>query len=207
VISLRRLLSCSSIDCRVERRVEPVGRVALHVLGNVGVSVERLSNGACPRRSCTTLGCTPSASSIVAQVWRKSWRRIGGTPAKLDQLPESPCQGVRVDHTTTLRGKDEVGIDIGRPRGQPLLQLPNTMAAQTLDNRGQQRDATAPRPGLRLSGLKPARGSPAKCAPHRETARVKVDIGPAQAEQFPAAHAGEQCQPPQRFEVICSRGS
>src|SRR5450759_393013 len=29
---------------------------------------------ACPRRSCTTLGCTPAFRSCVAWVWRRSWR-------------------------------------------------------------------------------------------------------------------------------------
>jgi hypothetical protein len=38
---------------------------------------------ACPRSSCTNLGCTPRPSSSVAQVCRRSWKRISGRPAFL----------------------------------------------------------------------------------------------------------------------------
>jgi hypothetical protein len=36
---------------------------------------------ACPSISETTLGLTSFESSSVAQVWRRSWKRIGGRPA------------------------------------------------------------------------------------------------------------------------------
>ena len=37
----------------------------------------------CPSLSCTTFGCSPCNSSIVAIVCRKSWNRIARTPALL----------------------------------------------------------------------------------------------------------------------------
>jgi hypothetical protein len=38
---------------------------------------------ACPRSSCTSLGCTPRPSNNVAHVCRRSWNRISGRLAFL----------------------------------------------------------------------------------------------------------------------------
>ena len=45
------------------------------------IGVERHRNVECPRRSATTLGCTPAMSARVACVCRRSWSRIGGSLA------------------------------------------------------------------------------------------------------------------------------
>lgn len=37
---------------------------------------------ACPSISLTTLGWTPRESNSVAPVWRRSWKRIAGNPAR-----------------------------------------------------------------------------------------------------------------------------
>ena len=40
---------------------------------------------ACPNISETTLGLMFLPSSSVAQVWRRSWKRIGRSPARLSR--------------------------------------------------------------------------------------------------------------------------
>jgi hypothetical protein len=42
---------------------------------------------ACPSISETILGFTSLPSSSVAQVWRRSWKRIGGSPMTPDRRP------------------------------------------------------------------------------------------------------------------------
>src|SRR5665647_1661831 len=65
----------------------------------------------CPRRSETTLGCTPACSAKVACVCLRSCKRICGQHRLLHRLPEVARDALGVERGAVLLREDEAGLD------------------------------------------------------------------------------------------------
>ena len=83
-----------------------------------------------------------------------------------------------MDHSTILIREHEILVDICGSSRKPLLQLTFPMAAQTRDRRNRERYPALPRPGLRLTNLKPACRPTAERAADGERSGLKIDIRP-----------------------------
>src|SRR5579875_1896313 len=76
---------------------------------------------ACPSRSEMTLAGWPAASSIVAVPCRRSWNRIGGSPA--GERAEPGAGPARAQRRAVLAGEHAPGVGPGRAPGDPLVNL------------------------------------------------------------------------------------
>jgi hypothetical protein len=65
-----------------ERLFQSLRGLLLHIGQDVRVDVQVMLIEECPSISETTLAFTSRPSSSVAHVWRRSWKRISGSPAR-----------------------------------------------------------------------------------------------------------------------------
>src|SRR5579875_1114688 len=86
---------------------------------------------ACPSRSEMTLAGWPAASSIVAVPCRRSWNRIGGSPA--GERAEPGAGPARAQRRAVLAGEHAPGVGPGRAPGDPLGKLCLAPGAEDLD--------------------------------------------------------------------------
>jgi len=62
--------------------VEPANRLGLHRRHDVRVAIEVMGTLVWTNISDTILGFTPAMSISDAAVWRRSWKRMGGSPSR-----------------------------------------------------------------------------------------------------------------------------
>src|SRR5579875_2431220 len=145
---------------------------------------------ACPSRSEMTLAGWPAASSIVAVPCRRSWNRIGGSPA--GERAEPGAGPARAQRRAVLAGEHAPGVGPGRAPGDPLGKLCLAPGAEDLD--GARVDRHLPVGVLALGRVQ--RIVNLRLA-DVHTAAVEVEIGPAEAHQLGAVRAsGRSFRPP-----------
>src|SRR5579875_375022 len=150
---------------------------------------------ACPSRSEMTLAGWPAASSIVAVPCRRSWNRIGGSPA--GERAEPGAGPARAQRRAVLAGEHAPGVGPGRAPGDPLGKLCLAPGAEDLD--GARVDRHLPVGVLALGRVQ--RIVNLRLA-DVHTAAVEVEIGPAEAHQLGAAQPAVGGDVEQRIQPL-----
>src|SRR5215211_7806656 len=88
-----------------------------------------------PRSSCTSFGCTPRPRSRVAQVCRRSWKRISGRPALLRRGLKDRLTRIRIQKQSVRKKKgwtqlqvqteEQRAEEIANRRLQTIASLPH----------------------------------------------------------------------------------
>ena len=155
---------------------------------------------ACPRYSCSVRSGTPAAASVVANVCRRSWKRIARTSAathaswkrrvtlvRSSGVPSSGCANTRSSSSPkTVRRRHRLQL-----AGEPVRHRHRARGAEV---------------GLALAGVLVA--NPRVADP--DLLGAEVDVLPVQAEKFglaqPGRRRGEDDEPEYRAERVAVDG-
>ena len=142
-----------------------------------------------PSRSLTTLTGTPALMSRVPWVWRRSWRRMTGTPARRairSKVGVTACGWIGL--AVAVGEHPPVELDAGRG-GLGALQRPP--GVEHRQRRGVEVDGAAGVAGL-ASGLVQLVADGDEPAVEREPLALEVDVVPLEPEDLVAAHPGHR---------------
>jgi hypothetical protein len=142
-----------------------------------------------PRRSLTTLMLMPAISSWLACVWREAVQPDHRYTGLLDEPAERLADGVGLQRLAEVGGEDMVTGYGGHTEAEVALAL----LGPVLLERDHRRRVEVERASA-AAGLRDAHHLDAVDDGHRlihgQAAPAEVDVGPTEADELAAAHAG-----------------
>src|SRR5260221_4150797 len=149
----------------------------------------------CPRSSCTTFGCTPMLSKMVAALCLRSWKRISGSPALFKRV---------LKRSTTLEGLSGVPTVVQKTRPRSCHVSPAWRRRCCLSSSTTKGASAMLRRLFSVFGsasiavARPARED----APDVQCIMREVNVLPLEGQDLPSAHPSRESQHKERLHIV-----